>query len=168
MPQGEFCLHDNRAGLARLTAVFGGMGVVASAAGFLYNPHWCIFGALGIAVGAMFALIGIRNPLTVTLSGAGLTAQGRDGVGVIPASAIEAVGLSKIGHVHYVILWYDAAVVPSIPRAFDRYLRAMAPGVPGRIHIGAFSETDDAERISELHRLVAETGLGEWRDHPAD
>ncbi|GAA4609539.1 hypothetical protein GCM10023195_38580 [Actinoallomurus liliacearum] len=167
MPQGEFCLHNNRAGLARLTAVFGGVGVVASAAGFLYNPYWCILGALGIAVGAMFAVIGIRNPLMITLSGAGLTARGRDGAGVIPASAIEAVGLSKIGRVHYVTLWYDTVAVPSIPLAFDRYLRAMAPGVPGRIHIGAFSETDDAERISELHRLVAETGLGEWRDHPA-
>jgi hypothetical protein len=152
--------------MARLAAVFGGVGIIASAAGFAKTPLWYIVGAPGIAFAATFTVIALRYPLTVTLSGTGLTIRDRGVVGVVPASAIEAVGISRIGRVDYVTLWYDSAAVPSLPPAFDRYLRAMPAAIPGKIYPGVIIQPDDAGRISELYRLVQETGLGEWRDHP--
>lgn len=164
MPHGEFRLHNTRTALARLATVSGAGGIVAAAAGFAYNPYWYILGTLGIVLAALYTVIALRYPLIVTLSGAGLTARGRDGVGVVPASAIEAVGISKVNHINYVTLWYDTAAVPSLPPVFDRYLRAMPSATPGTLFAGALSATDDAARIDELCRLVRETGLGEWRD----
>jgi hypothetical protein len=165
MPAGEFRLHDTRAALVRPAAVFTGIGIIGAAAGFSSSPFWYILGAAGIALGAMFAVIAIRYPLVVTLSGAGLTARGHDGDGVLPASAIEQVGVAKVGRVHYVTLWYDTAAVPSLPPAFGRYLRSQPQAGSGRIHVGVIGESDGAARTSELYRLVQETGLGEWRDH---
>ena len=166
MPNGEFRLHDTRTALVRPAAVFAGIGIIGSAVGFASSPYWYILGAAGFAVGAMFAVIALRHPLVVTLSGEGLTARGREGGGVLPASAIEAVGVVRAGRADYVALWYDTAAVPDLPPAFARYLRSMPPADPGRIHVGVINDADGAPRTSELYRLVQETGLGEWRDHP--
>lgn len=166
MPHGEFRLHDTRTALARPAAVFGGIGIVGLAVGSVTSPYWYILGAVGLAIGTMFAVIGIRHPLVVTLSSAGLTATGRDGDGLVPAAAIEAVGVTRVGRVDHVTLWYDTVAVPQLPPAFDRYLRSQPQADPGRIHVGAISQSDGAARTSELFRLVRDTGLGEWRDHP--
>lgn len=166
MAGGEFPLHNTRIMLARPAAVFGGLGIVAAGAGLAYNPGWYILGAAGIATGMMFAVIALWRPLAITLSGAGLTARDHRGVGIVPASAIEAVGVSKVGLVSYVTLWYDTTAVPSLPSTFDRYLRSMPPAESGKIYIGAIDVTDTPERISELYRLVQETDLAEWREYP--
>lgn len=166
MTHSEFRLHDTRTALVRPAVVFGGIGIIGSVAGFATNPYWCILGAAGVAIGTMFAVIAIRHPLTVTLSAAGLAATGRDGDGLLPASAIEAVGVTRVGRVDHVTLWYDSVAVPQLPPAFDRYLRSQPRAEPGRIHVGAISESDRAVRTSALFRLVRDTGLGEWRDHP--
>jgi hypothetical protein len=151
--------------MVRPTAVFAGVGVVGSVAGFDSSAGWYVLGALGIGLGAMFALIALFCPLTITLSGVGLTARDRGETGVVPSSAIKAVGISKVGRVNYVTLWYDTAAIPSLPSAFDRYLRSKPPSDPGRICVGVISPPKEAEKISELYRFVRETGLGEWRDY---
>ena len=166
MPNGEFRLHNTRTALVRPAVVFTGIGIIGAVVGFTSGPYWYILGIAGIAIGGMFAVIAVRYPLLVTLSGAGLTAQGHEGAGVLPASAIEAVGIVKVGRVDYVTLWYDTAAVPALPPAFAPYLRSMPPADSGRVHVGVIGESDGAARTSELHRLVQETGLGEWRDHP--
>jgi ABC-type proline/glycine betaine transport system permease subunit len=167
---GEVSLHDNRAQLGRAaggTLLMASLIAVFTAAG---PRHWYLFAVSAFfgLVGAILAAFAIRYPRRLTLSRAGLIYRTRSATEEIPAAAILALGVTMVGKLHFITLWYDPAAVPELPAELANYARHQAPYGVGVLYLAPVGPPLKEEQIRTIYRFVQQESLGEWRDYPAD
>jgi hypothetical protein len=175
----EVCLHDNRATLGMAA---GALLLAALSAGLIGAQDSDLRALLALslllgAVGGTFGFIALRHPRRVTLSARGLTIRSRAGCYILPAAAIEGVGVEAVGRLRLITLWYDVQQVPALDPALAFYARSQAPCGNGKIYIGVASDHPGTSSsplspsgsvdLQAVSRIVAEGNLGQWRDYPA-
>jgi hypothetical protein len=168
-PARAVYLHDNRrtsgglAGSALALAVsFGAKGAHSTEYGRAFYALAVLFA--GVAV--LFGVIAAKYPRTLLLSRDGLTMRTRSGVYTMPTDAIEALGVTKVGNIQFITLWYDVQAIPALPADLEFYVGNQAPCGNGKIYLEAVGPPTREKKIESVHRLVQQEKLGEWRDYP--
>ena len=166
----EISLHNSRKELGRPAIGVLLVAVVLAAFGAANRHQWFLLalGAFFGVIGALLAVLAIRYPRRLTLTRAGLVFQARRATETIPAAAIRALGVTMVGNLHLVTLWYDTALVPELPSEFAYYARHQAPYRPGVVYLACVGPPLKEEQIQSIYRFVQQENLGEWRDYPAD
>ncbi len=166
----EISLYDSRTLLGRAaggTLLMASLIAIFTAVG---PRQWYLFAVSAFfgLIGAILAALAIGHPRRLTLSRTGLTYRTRKATEEIPAAAIRALGVTIVGKLHFITLWYDPAAVPELPVELANYAGHQAPYTAGVLYLAPVGPPIKEEQIQTIYRFVQQESLGEWRDYPAD
>lgn len=176
-PEGIFLDKENQPSIPSTLAT--GIPGLAAGMGAYFIDGWIRIVLIVLAVllvpTGVSIFLGSRHPewyWRTMLTGRGLV-EWRNGQTkeIVPADAVEAVGLYTKSEITQLVLWFDATQAPPLSR-----LWRISEMMPGMLRLKLCDLESDRDYmgdlgllgIREIRKFVEANGLGEWRHERAD